>query len=510
MIGMNMLSPLKLLLLGVCWPAMLSAQTLLDTTFLQQLDLSTVQADYNPSAQYGLVLYRVRYITPDVAGLPDTASGLLCVPLADTTPVSLAQFPLLCYQHGTVLSKVDVPSRLEGGSFAAIGLASYGFITCAADYLGLGDSRGFHPYLHAATEASASLDMLYAVRRLLLASFPQQTDTCLNLFVAGYSQGGHAALAVQQVLETDTMAQRAFHLKASAPMAGPYDLSGTMRAFAIENPAYPVKGFGVGLIAGYQRAYGTIYDQVSDVFKPAYVPAVEQFLQDSINDAFTLEVNLFLSGAGGLAFQEILADSFWQAFSQDSLHPLRVALRENDLYRWAPITPTRLLYCPDDDIVAGANSVLADSVMNALGATDLMAVNVDTMGQGLDHSACGTPAVQGAYAFFQSVGLDSLFRPCPGDSMADSTVSLISVAELPISVYPMPFDEQLQLVMPTEIGALRSVTVRDLQGKLIWRNDRPGQPDRIQITTTTWPTGVYLLQVRTTEQRYARLIQCSR
>lgn len=70
------------------------------------------------------------------------------------------QLPMVVYEHGTTSGPTDVPSQLRGGFEVAMGYAAFGFITLAPDYLGLGDSRGFHPYVHAATEASASLDMI--------------------------------------------------------------------------------------------------------------------------------------------------------------------------------------------------------------------------------------------------------------------------------------------------------------------------------------------------------------
>jgi len=73
-------------------------------------------------------------------------------------------FPLLCYQHGTVSDRNDVPSLLAGGSELAIIFGSMGYVTTAADFLGLGTARGVHPYVHADSEASASIDMMYAMR----------------------------------------------------------------------------------------------------------------------------------------------------------------------------------------------------------------------------------------------------------------------------------------------------------------------------------------------------------
>ncbi|HUR29850.1 MAG TPA: hypothetical protein VMZ69_00390, partial [Saprospiraceae bacterium] len=131
---------------------------LIDYTYLgsrTRIELVSVLFIY---VDYDIDLYKIRYQTLDVHMQPDTASGLLVVPKvpADT------KLPLVLYAHGTTTGPDDVPSNLKGGYEVAMGYAGFGFATLAPDYLGLGESDGFHPYLHAASEASASLDMVIA------------------------------------------------------------------------------------------------------------------------------------------------------------------------------------------------------------------------------------------------------------------------------------------------------------------------------------------------------------
>src|SRR5688500_11458839 len=162
-----------------------SQEFLVDFTFLG----SRTKLEMFPSllvfVDYDIHLYKIRYKTLDVNMQPDTASGLLVVPQvpADT------KLPLVLYAHGTTSGPDDVPSNLRGGYEVAMGYAGFGFATIAPDYLGLGDSRGFHPYLHAETEASASLDMIFAAHEFLENNDPDLDPEFL--FLAGYSQGGH-------------------------------------------------------------------------------------------------------------------------------------------------------------------------------------------------------------------------------------------------------------------------------------------------------------------------------
>src|SRR5690606_11629005 len=108
-------------------------------------------------------LYKIRYMTTDIHGETDTASGLLVLP---DMPVK-STYPMVIYQHGTTNGPSDCPSRLSAGSAEAQAYGAMGYVTIAPDYLGLGDNDAFHPYVHAATEASAALDMLFAANEWL-------------------------------------------------------------------------------------------------------------------------------------------------------------------------------------------------------------------------------------------------------------------------------------------------------------------------------------------------------
>ncbi len=110
-----------------------------------------------PGATYDVVNYKIVYATVDARGRPDTASGLITLP----TNRNL-RYPIGVYMHGTVSNREAVPSRPVSGAqlltserILTAALATNGYIVVAPDYIGLGDSEGFHPYVHAASEASA-------------------------------------------------------------------------------------------------------------------------------------------------------------------------------------------------------------------------------------------------------------------------------------------------------------------------------------------------------------------
>ncbi len=75
----------------------------------------------------------------------------------------------------------------------------------------------------AAAKGTAVRDLLWAAEHFALAEGAKLTG---QLFLAGYSQGGHATLAAAELLQNRHGHE--FTVTAIAPMAGPYDLSDTM------------------------------------------------------------------------------------------------------------------------------------------------------------------------------------------------------------------------------------------------------------------------------------------
>lgn len=165
----------------------------------------------------GVLVYKLKYLTTPLSGSePVVASGLLLVPDAVTSDT------LTSYQHGSSVPKDDVPT--VSGSVhreAAVTMANSGRMVVAADYLGLGDSEGPHPWLDAGTEASATSELLMATPRALTQLgllVPKRVD------LVGFSQGAHASMAVARELEKSGEA-RPFETRSVYGIAGPYRLN---------------------------------------------------------------------------------------------------------------------------------------------------------------------------------------------------------------------------------------------------------------------------------------------
>jgi hypothetical protein len=94
--------------------------------------------------RFGVTIHKITYETVDAFGRLTRASGAIAVPQDLRSPM-----PLMSYQHGTTLLKSDVASAVEGDALVGIAMAAMGYLCAMPDYVGLGDSPGFHPYLHA-------------------------------------------------------------------------------------------------------------------------------------------------------------------------------------------------------------------------------------------------------------------------------------------------------------------------------------------------------------------------
>ncbi len=349
-------------------------------------------------------LYSVVYMTPDVLGNEHEASGLVCVPVVDQT----TSYPLACYQHGTVQGRNDVPSMQAGGHTLTIAFASRGYVVATPDFVGLGISPGVHPYIHADTEASAAVDLLLATQEMM--NDPTFENIALNdqLFISGYSQGGHAAMALHRAIELDNAG--GFEVTASAPMSGPYSVSDAMVDFTLSGDPYETVSYIGWLTLGYQVAYPNLLAgiELEDVFLPQFIPSVEAFRDENIllNDLNAQMSQLLLDSVGSVTPVNTLRPEIADALFNDPDHPLSQALADNDVFDWAPLAPTNLYYCMGDDQVTFRNATLAAEVMTANGSDQVTAIQLD-LGFPLNHGGCVLPASLATINFFDGFRMSS-------------------------------------------------------------------------------------------------------
>jgi len=333
-----------------------------------------------PTGSNAVDLYKIVYETIDPAGQKTIASGALAIPRGVA-----GALPLMSYQHGTVVNRGSVASAY-GFDVESLLFGGGGYVVASPDYLGLGDSPGLHPYVHAASLATAVVDMLRAAR-----AFCAERSVGLNgqIFLLGYSEGGYATMAAHKAIEEEYASE--FAIAASAPMAGPYDMSGVMRDRFMSDAAYTQPFYMPYVVLAYNQVYH-LADSLGAIFRAPYDKLLPG-LFDGEQEGF--DINRELPSQP----KELFAPGYLAAFQRDSLHPLRQALRRNDLYDWTPRAPMRLYHCTADDLVPYANSEVAYNSFRSRGAAQVELVTLSDGG----HMSCGYPAIIKGKEWFDSL-----------------------------------------------------------------------------------------------------------
>ena len=306
------------------------------------------------SARYPVRTAALSYWTHDVQGEPVKASGLLAVPVGRDDDLDVVVF-----HHGTTVEKREAPSTptyLVTQLLAPL-FASCGLVLVAPDYVGLGaDASGRHPYLHAASEVTASLDMLHAAREASTNRFDVRWSP--RLFLTGFSQGGQATLALQRELEAAD--ERVFEVVASAPVAGPYNLSSITAPTAFRRPGANTSLYLAYLLTAYQEFYG-IYENAAAVFLPPYDRIVDE-LFDGLHSSEQVHAAL------PTAPNELVRGDWWQSATGDGAHAFFRALRENDTDDFAPRAPVRIYVGTADEDVPPENAFAIERTFKLRGS----------------------------------------------------------------------------------------------------------------------------------------------
>ena len=229
----------------------------------------------------GVDFHYFHYQTVGGKGEPTTASGAIMAPTGGTG-CSGAR-PILVYTHGTAVTKTyniaDITDSTNEAwqESAMIGafFAAHGYIVVASNYAGYDSSPlAYHPYLNADQQSQDVINALAAARTALTDGLPSGDTDNGKLFITGYSQGGHVAMATHRAMEAKGMT-----VTAAAPMSGPY----AMLAFGDAAIAYSSPGLGGTIyypmiVSSYQQSYGNVYTTPTDVFSSTYATGIDTLI----------------------------------------------------------------------------------------------------------------------------------------------------------------------------------------------------------------------------------------
>lgn len=351
----------------------------LGTTSAFIINLGLAFSGIPTSVSYNVNMARVSYRTLDATNGTTLASGIFAWPA--NAPGAR---PLLSLQHATILLRSDAPTESTTQQTAALITAGRGYITCLPDFLGFGDSPGLHPFVQSKATATAVIDMLRAGRQQIAS---RNINWNGKLFLAGYSQGGHATMATHRMLQLHHASE--WTVSASVPMAGPYDFSVTMYEELINNSEpYGSPYFLPYVLFGSDEVYGPLAADSVVMQEPYSI--VLRPLFNGQNSGGTINNSMPTSGIPA----EIFQPAYRAAFQADPNHPLRQRLARNDLiYDWAPTSPMLLIHCAGDELVPYANSTKARALFQAAGATQVQLSTPDAGGAAITHTDCATPAL---------------------------------------------------------------------------------------------------------------------
>ena len=325
---------------------------LISYDFIESFDKDEIQmildnefGNLAPDAIYNVSMYKVVYNTIDPYGNEVIASGVIGY------PENLNQaFPMISWQHGTEVRRENVSSN-NGFNILSLWLTTRGYIFLEPDYLGLGESELLHPYCMKDPSAWTTIDLIRSAKTFFNNEdenifYPITSNNDLILF--GYSEGGYVSMAAHYILENQNINE--FNLLASFPMAGPYDLSGIMVDLMLTQEPYGEPYYLPYVLVPYINYYEL--GALSEYFLPDYAEMFEYLFNGEYSGSY---INSIMPEIP----IEVLLPSVIEDFTNDTSHPLRLKLFENNLWDWSPNADMYLFHGLGDELIPYENSELA-------------------------------------------------------------------------------------------------------------------------------------------------------
>jgi len=359
-----------------------------------------------------ITTYYMKYETVGGASEAATATGAIMVP-SGSDPACAGPRPVVLYAHGTTVDKSFNMANLRDNTEASLVAATYaaqGFIVVAPNYAGYDvSSLSYHPYLNAEQSANDMVDSLRAARKAFSGIGAQDSG---KLLIAGYSQGGHVAMATQRAMQTTYASE--FTVTALAGMSGPYAISLMGDAIFAGSPDLGGTVFLPLITTSWQKSYGGMYNTPNDIYEDQYATGIESLLPGnwptiaSVYQSGKLpQLAMFaansLPGPSTPAFAAFfgpnnliktsyrntyLADAMQNPCNTNPANPLkctpgnafRKAAVKNDLRTYVPTVPVMMCGGNADPTVYFANSQATAGFFQANGypAAALTLLDVDT------------------------------------------------------------------------------------------------------------------------------------
>lgn len=410
----------------------------LTASALTQL-FNTTDPDFSQVAatpKCGVRVEYMQYDTIDVKGNKTDATGAVFIPTGTDASCN-GNRPIVLNAHGTATTKAYNFAEVgnannEAGPAATLLAALFagqGYVVISPNYAGYDKSSlAYHPYLNAQQQSHEMADALKAGREVI-----RRTGSATNvadngkLFITGYSQGGYVTMATTRYLETLKEP-----VTAALPISGPYAMEAFGDVVFGGKVMLGATFFAPLMARNYQEQYGNIYAKPSDMFAPANADEIPSLLPS----ASMTDMQLILSGKlpasamfqkaptgnstldalspsdpafsfGFDAAQYLVKNDYQLGYLADAQknvdwavpylqgytnyspvpatlpeHPLRKALKANDLRGYLPTMPVIMCGGNQDpmvffDVNSSLMKTLWDADANKTSATKLGIIDID-------------------------------------------------------------------------------------------------------------------------------------
>lgn len=239
--------------------------------------------DVTPNAKCGVTVEKISYQTKGAGGEDTNATAALMLP-SGADPSCTGDRPVLLHAHGTAVEKSYDFTQVgnaentagEEAALVASNFAAQGYIVVVPNYAGYDTSTlDYHPYLNAKQQSEEMVTALDTAREAMKQQQKANNADYINikdsgkLFIAGYSQGGHVAMATARLLE-----QQNKPVTAIAPSSAPYALAAFGDAIFAGNVNLGSTKFAPLLVYGMQNIKKDIYRNPTELFQPQYASTV--------------------------------------------------------------------------------------------------------------------------------------------------------------------------------------------------------------------------------------------
>ena len=183
-------------------------------------------------------------------------------------------------------------------------------------------------------------------------------------------------MAAHRAIERDNAGE--INVVGGAHLAGPYNLSGSVKAPAIAG----IQFFGTFFVTAWQKVYKDVYTSPAAAFKAPYVDGIESLLPSPTLTYTTLVTSGKLPGSKGETPEQartaLFQDAFVADFQTNPNSKLLAAAKKNDLLGWNP--KAKVLLCGgagDPTVPPAIHQKVMKADFDSRGLTNVTSVDVD-------------------------------------------------------------------------------------------------------------------------------------